>query len=127
VLVSGRAESTQSTINQISFHVESLAQLKEIAKRGREAGSASILPLNHGNALSVYIQDPEGNTIEVYADTPWYVHQPFAKPLDLSLPDEEIMRLTEAMVRAEPSFLTREDWMRRTAESLRRRIEARRN
>ena len=125
VLVTGRADSVPSTINQISFHVESLLQLKEIARRGRDAGSTSILPLNHGNALSVYIQDPEGNTIEVYADTPWYVHQPYSKPLDLSLPDDEIMRLTEAMVRAEPSFLTRDDWIRRTADRLRTSVEAR--
>ncbi len=30
--------------------------------------------------------DPEGNGIEIFTDTPWYVPQPHGVPIDLSRP-----------------------------------------
>ena len=125
VFVTGRAAGSPSTINQISFRVDTLAQIKDIAARAERAGTSSIRPLNHGNALSVYIQDPEENMIEVYLDTPWYINQPYSKPLDLSLSDEEILARTEAMVRAEPSFMSRSAWMKIIAEKVRASLAAR--
>ena len=44
--------------------------------------------MNHGNSWSLYFNDPEDNTVEIYMDTPWYVAQPFADDLDLDLPDD---------------------------------------
>jgi catechol 2,3-dioxygenase len=111
VLVSGRSpESRVSTVNQLSFKVASLVQLKAMHRRLQERGVAAITPVDHGNAWSVYFEDPEGNTVEVYLDTPWYVPQPHGDPLDLALPDEEIRRRTEAMCRADPGFMTVEAW-----------------
>jgi hypothetical protein len=34
--------------------------------------------------------DPEGNTVEVYLDTPWYVPQPHGDPLGLEKSDSQI-------------------------------------
>ena len=36
--------------------------------------------MSHGNTLSIYFNDPEGNGLEVFWDTPWHVAQPKANP-----------------------------------------------
>ena len=73
-------------------------------------GATSVRGLNHGNALSVYMLDPEGNTVEVYVDMPFYIAQPHGDPLDLSKSDEELMRETEAICRADPTFKPLAQW-----------------
>jgi catechol 2,3-dioxygenase len=111
VLVSGRApESKVSTVNQLSFKLGSLAELKAMHRRLVERKVAAVTPIDHGNAWSIYFEDPEGNTIEVYLDTPWYVPQPHGNPLELGLTDDEIRRRTEARCRQDPGFLTVQDW-----------------
>ena len=62
-------------------------------------------PIDHGLAWSLYFDDPEKNGIEVYVDAPWYITQPFGKLMDFNKPDDELIRDTEAMVRAEPSLM----------------------
>ena len=69
--------------------------------------------MNHGNALSIYFEDPEGNTVEVYLDTPFYIAQPHSDLLDLSLSDEAIMQLTETTCRADPTFMPLHEWQAR--------------
>ena len=111
VLASGRpADATFSTVMQISFLVASLDQMRDISERAKARGATDIRGLNHGNALSVYMKDPEGNTVEIYIDTPYYVAQPHGDPLDLSKPDDEIMRETEAICRADPTFMPLAEW-----------------
>jgi catechol 2,3-dioxygenase len=103
VLVQGRAKDAPSSINQLSFKVASLQELRAVANKATARG----LPLrqtSHGNAWSVYFPDPEGNFVEIYLDTPWHVAQPHGDPLDLSLPDEVIYAQTEKIVRADPTF-----------------------
>ncbi len=58
----------------------------------------------------LYFSDPEGNRMEVYCPTPWYVSQPFGEPLDLSEPNEAIFATTGAMVRADPASQPIEAW-----------------
>jgi catechol 2,3-dioxygenase len=60
-------------------------------RRAREAGVRDIRQINHGNALSFYMADPEGNGVEVYIDTPWYVPQPHGVPIDLTLPSDQLL------------------------------------
>ena len=69
VVVSGRAPEGVSTVNQLSFKVADLDQLKETHSRVRDAGISEIRQTSHGNALSIYFPDPEGNMVEVYMDT----------------------------------------------------------
>jgi catechol 2,3-dioxygenase-like lactoylglutathione lyase family enzyme len=59
VFISGRAPSGVTTVNQLSFKVADLEQLKEMYRRAREAGVTDIRQVNHGNALSFYMSDPE--------------------------------------------------------------------
>lgn len=116
VLASGRpAEATFSTVMQISFAVPSIQHLRDISRRAAERGATGIRGLNHGNALSVYLLDPEGNTVEIYVDMPFYVAQPHGDPLDLSLDDETLMRETEAACRRDPTFMPLAEWQARFA------------
>lgn len=107
-----------STVNQLSFKVTNLSELRALHEQIVKAGARKARPMNHGNALSIYSADPEGNGIELYMDLPWYVSQPFGDPLDLRMSDEEIFETTERRVRSEPTFRSREDW----AEGLRKEL-----
>jgi len=95
---------------QLSFKVASLNGLRAARDRALRHGATHLRPMNHGNSWSLYFNDPEDNTVEVYLDTPWYVSQPFADDLDLTLPDAEIHRLTEARLRAIDSSRPAAEW-----------------
>ncbi len=112
VLVAGRpADLRFNIVNQISFRVASLADLRRMhALLTQEPAVSEIRPVTHGNAWSVYCRDPEGNRLEFYLDTPWYISQPYRQPLDLSLDDAEIERVTEAECRSRPGFQTHAEW-----------------
>lgn len=110
VMVGTRPEGTESTVNQISFVVPSLDDLRA-ANRRLIAEGIETTPINHGNAWSVYFPDPEGNLVEVYLDSPFHVPQPHGQPLDLSLSDDEIIARTEAHCATVEGFLSREAWM----------------
>lgn len=112
VLISGRDPAGgPSVVNQISFQLQALAELREIHQRLQRAGVASLSPIDHGNAWSVYSADPEGNGLEAYVDSPWHVAQPHGRPFDIALPDSEIMAVTEAAVRNDPTFRDRPVWI----------------
>lgn len=102
--------ATFSTVMQISFMVPSIQDLRNIGASAQLHGATNVRNLNHGNALSIYFADPEGNTVEVYVDTPFYVAQPFGEPLDLTLDDQTILSQTEAMCRQDPSFMPVQQW-----------------
>lgn len=111
VIAGGRPpEATFSTVMQLSFAMPSIDHLRDVEARAPGLGATRMLLLNHGNALSVYFADPEGNTVETYVDMPFHVSQPHGDPLDLSKDDETLMRETEALCRQDPSFMPIEQW-----------------
>ena len=111
VLVTGRPEGLKfNPINQISFRMDDLAGLREMHRRLEREKVKEMFPVSHGNALSVYFKDPEGNRIELFIDTPWYCHQPVRMPLDLAMPDEALWRAVEAEARKQPDFKPVEAW-----------------
>jgi catechol-2,3-dioxygenase len=71
---------------------------------------SELSPVSHGNALSLYFKDPEGNRIELFVDTPWYVEQPVRVPIDIRLSDAEIWAWAERDARARPGFRPVEEW-----------------
>lgn len=109
-LATGRGSDAASTVMQLSFKVQSLGELREARRRALSCGAANLRGLNHGNALSIYFDDVEGNLVEVYLDTPWYVAQPHGDPLDIDRSDPEIWQETERICRADPTFLPIEQW-----------------
>ena len=113
VLAPGRDPTHPSTIQQISFRVVSLVELRRIHERLLGAAVSLVSPINHGGSWSIYLADPEGNRIELFAQTPWYM-PPVSVPLDLALSDEEIFAKTELMVKASPGHMTRSEWYEQT-------------
>lgn len=119
VLVTGRPDTSGfNPIQQISFMVDSLADLREVQRRALALGATEMTPISHGNAWSIYFKDPEGNRVEAYLDTPFHVPQPHGKPLDLSKSDAEILRETEAICRQDPGFMPRDAFVRSLDERL---------
>ena len=112
VLASGRPDDLPfNTINQISFRMESFSGLREMHRAIQsERGVSEVSPVSHGNALSVYFKDPEGNRIELFVDTPWYVEQPLRIPMDMSLPDDALWKWAEKSARELPGYKPVEDW-----------------
>jgi catechol-2,3-dioxygenase len=86
------------------------AGLREMHRRLEEEGVRELSPASHGNALSVYFKDPEGNRIELFVDTPWYVEQPVRVPLDMSLSDAEIWAWAERDAHSRAGFMPVEEW-----------------
>jgi catechol 2,3-dioxygenase len=110
-IAAGRpADATFSTINQVSFRVGSLDDLKRYFVWLRDERVKNLETRDHGNAWSIYFSDPEGNRMEVYCPTPWYVSQPFGEPLDLTAPSASILAKTEAMISKDPSSCPIEAW-----------------
>ena len=126
VLATGRTGSLDDrVINQISFRVPSLEALREVHRQVLADTEASDLrAVNHGNAWTLYFRDPERNRIEAFTDTPWYIAQPVADPVDLSRPAAEIEAETERLCRAEPSFMPVEQWRRQLEAKLAHRGQA---
>jgi len=122
VLASGRPDKLPfNVINQISFRVPDLASLRHFHEKLQGEKASEVLPATHGNAISVYFRDPEGNRLEIFLDTPWYCAQPCREPVDFSRSDAEIMNQAEKVARSLPGFQPREQW----SAELRRVMEAR--
>lgn len=112
VLMTGRPPGAASShiLNQLSFKLDNLSLLQQAYRNLTQSGASDLEPLTHGTAWSVYFRDPEGNRLEIYVDTPWYVTQPQRTPIDMTLPVSEIYRTTETLCRSQPSFKMMSDW-----------------
>jgi catechol-2,3-dioxygenase len=119
VLVTGRPQDNSfNVVNQISFKLASLEDLKTMHARVRAEGIEQFRIVTHGNAWSVYFADPEGNRVELFVDTPWHTPQPFAEPFDIEAPAETIAAQTEAICRSRPGFSSRAEWRRAVVEKM---------
>jgi catechol 2,3-dioxygenase len=105
-LVGGRPkELAFNHINQISFRVTSVEELQAIWQRVKnESDVRDMRPIDHGNAWSLYFLDPEGNRLEVFCDTEWYIAQPCLEDLNLAQPADQIRAKSEAFCRRAPGF-----------------------
>ena len=119
VLVSGRPDDVNFALNQqMSFLVASLDELRDMRDRVLNAEMSIKQCVTHGNAWSVYFDDPEGNMIEIYVHTPWYVPQPHSVAFDLDVPNKQIMSFTEAHCREDPQFMTKAEREREMASMM---------
>lgn len=111
VLLTGRPEGLSfNLINQISLRAADLPGLQALFQRLQALGVDDLIPITHGNAFSLYFRDPEGNRIELYVDSPWYVTQPVRVRAPLQLPTAEFLAWAEAHARALPGFRPRAEW-----------------
>ena len=125
VLVRGR-QTGQDTpmVQQVSFNVGDLPTVQRMFRKVREAGCKVIDPRCHGNAWSVYFSDPEGNRIEMFCDTPWYVPQPLGYEIDLDKSEDDLYRETEAICRAKPGFKPMEEWRAEISQKIAAKLDA---
>lgn len=101
-----------SPLDHISFRVGSLGDLRVIHSALKAASDTSVEAVSHGTTWSVYFRDPEGNRLEVFTDTPWYVSQPCRFAIDLELGDDDLHAYTEKRIRDLPGFKPIEEWKR---------------
>ncbi len=107
VLLSGRPEKVDFHLNQqMSFLVDSLEDLREMKARVMAEKVENYREATHGNAWSIYFDDPENNNVEIYVHTPWYIPQPHQVPFDLSKSDEEIYAETEKYCQEYAGFMS---------------------
>ena len=119
VMEDGRPEKIDfNNIQQISFKTDGLTQVRAYWRALQSEPVTGIRPITHGNAWSVYFQDPEDNRTEIYCDTPWHVAQPFGVPIDLSLSEAEIEAKTLELIRNSPTYSSFEEFSRATAKKL---------
>jgi len=113
VMANGRPEQLIfNPINQISFRVPNLTYLKMFRQRAlANPGTHDLVSICHGNALSIYFRDPEGNRVEIFFDTPWYCEQPLREVVDFDLSEEAIMQIAYQSASSRPGFCSREDWL----------------
>lgn len=108
-------------MQQLSFVFETLEELQHLAKAFDRENVPILQQKDHGNTWSIYVADPEGNRVECYTPSPWYVPQPVWWPLDLvNETVEEIFERTRQKVEATPGHTTRAEWM----EKIRQQVEA---
>ena len=106
------------SINQLSFKMATMSDLRDIYDRLQEAGYGKLMPANHGVAWSIYAHDPEGNNLEFFIDSEWYFPQPFLVPLDFSKSDEQILQETEALCREQEGFEPYSEWRAKIAPKM---------
>ena len=91
LLAPGRNDKDNvNVLQQISFRCATLKDVKDFYKTFVERGVPINRVVSHGNTVSVYAQDPDGNSVEVYWPSGVDVPQPFGKPMDLTRSEPEI-------------------------------------
>ena len=101
VLVKGRVtDGDARVIQQISFIVNSVEDLKDFYYRFKEENVTIERTVSHGNALGMYFFDPEGNRIEIYYRTGYDVPQPHGDPIDMEASVEELLGIAKAAIPA---------------------------
>jgi len=114
----GTGDMAYNPVNQISYRLESLDTLKAYRQALIAEGITQHRVTDHGNAWALYFKDPEGNPVELYVDSPFYTPQPCGGPLDLDLPNDEILTKTEAFCKTRPNFMSRAAWMQKIQDRL---------
>jgi catechol-2,3-dioxygenase len=98
LIAPGRQDGTTNTLQQISFRCASLADIKDFHRLFLERKVPIQRIVTHGNTVSIYFEDPDSNTVEVYWPTRIDVPQPFGKPVDLTKSDEEILAQVNQLI-----------------------------
>ena len=110
VLSGGRPAGVASTVMQLSFKVNDIEDLRTLRVSAQQNGASEFIGLNHGNSWSVYFNDPEGNRIEIYLDTPFHTPQPCGELLNLEQSDEDLLAETEALAQSRSGTMPREQY-----------------
>ncbi len=99
-----KGETAGNPLNHLAFRVESFDDVKDLHDQLVTLPYVKIMPLSHGNTLSIYFNDPEGNGLEVFWDTPWHITQPQGKRWDTSLDRDSALAWVEENFKEDPTF-----------------------
>ena len=81
----------------VAFRVESLGDLKSWYGEAKSKGLPVLMTANHGTAVGFFVRDPAGRMVEVYWPTGRMDIEPSLTPIDLELPEEEILNQVRAV------------------------------
>jgi catechol-2,3-dioxygenase len=98
------------SLDHLAFRTDDLKSLRGLHGALVSFGGLAIETVSHGTTWSVYFRDPEGNRIEFFVDTPWHVAQPVRFPIDLSMPDDELVAWTKEKIVSLTDFQPLEQW-----------------
>lgn len=110
VLATGRPADAFQLINQISLRLQCLDDLRTFFHQLSAEGASGLEAVTHGNSWSVYFLDPEGNRIELYAKSAWYVSQPMRTPVDMAQSVDQLVAQNDLLTRDDPSRLPLGEW-----------------
>ncbi len=118
-MIVARGAEEATSLEHMAFRVDSIAEVKEMLRRVREDPRiADGQPVTHGNAVSLYFKDPEGNGIEVFCDTPWHVRQPVLMFWNPEHTDEQILDEIRQHIERAPEFQPLEVYQAKQARRL---------
>ena len=119
VAVSGRDPGQPTTVADLGFRAPDLGELRRIARMlAGEGGVSGLTPVDRGVSWTLHFTDPTGLPVTIDVDTPWFVPQPQAWPLDLEADDAAIRAATRARCAATPGFCDRARWRAETEAAL---------
>jgi len=78
---SGSGFAAKGSVDHIAFRVPSLGSLSAVHPTLARDANASVATVSHGTTWSLYSRDPQGNRLEMFADTPWYAPQSCRFPI----------------------------------------------
>ncbi|MED5554681.1 MAG: VOC family protein [Pseudomonadota bacterium] len=115
---SGRSNN----VAHFAFRVDDLDTVKTMHQvLTKDDRVTSIMPITHGNAWSVYFNDPEDNGIEIFCDTPWHVAQPQGGPWDPTMATDDIVNATQTAFEGASEFGPINDYYEERSSHLTRR------
>lgn len=91
-LTVGRDAEDVKVVQQVSFHVDSIEELREFHHTFKAEGVEIDSVVSHGNTASIYFRDPDRNRLEVYYSIPVAWPQPFRVPIDIEQSDEAVLQ-----------------------------------
>ncbi len=105
-LMTGRGAEDTSSLDHNAFRVGSIDDVKQMVDWvAADERIGDGFPVTHGNAVSVYFSDPEGNGIEIFSDTPWHVQQPVIQGWDPSKSADDVLAAVEARFKDNAEFM----------------------
>ncbi len=111
-------------VDHLAFRTSTLDDLRSIGEALAAADVEGVIPISHGNAWSLYFNDPEGNGLECFVDSPFHIAQPYADGLDLGASNNEIEASTLAGIETSAEFMSLKQWQSEFAAKLRNSTEA---
>lgn len=115
-----RDSAPSNSVNHFAFRTDCFKDIQRLHEVLMDLDGISVAPLSHGNTLSIYFNEPEGNGLEVFWDTPWHVSQPQGKRWDISLDEGRALLWVQEQFGHEPGFCPREAYAQQRRLALER-------